>query len=562
MPTRYLALLCTISLTLIAACSSGEQNWPPSMGQLNQEDVAEISAELHQHIAVLAADAYQGRAPATAGEQLTITYLEQQFKRAGLAPGNGDSYFQQVPVTELVTDQNISLAIKGAAFETALHYGDAMVVSTDQQVATTALSASELVFVGYGIVAPERDWDDYAGLDVRGKTVVILVNDPGYATKDPNLFNGNTMTWYGRWMYKFQEAARQGAAGALIVHDTAAAAYGWDVVYNSWSVPRIGLTAADLNADKSEVIGWLSQDSARTLFAGAGLNYDDQVAAAAKPGFRALPLGDLTASITLNNTLRPSSSNNVIGIIPGASRPNETIIYTAHWDHLGVNPKVEGDNIYNGAKDNASGTAALLSLARLFKKLPQVPERSVVFLAVTAEESGMLGSQWYGENPIFPLATTVANINMDGLSVSGPMRDMVVVGYGNSELEDYLRKAVVHQKGRYIAQEPHPERGSYYRSDHFNFARQGVPALYAKSGEDSLDYGLAWGAQQAQHYTDTRYHSPLDEYDPSWDLTGAALDIILYYDIGLQLSMETGFPNWLPGNEFKDIRDATSAARQ
>jgi len=557
---RFLCLLGALALANSAAFA--DQDITGGAAAPQQENIKLVADTLHRHTSVLSSDAFGGRAPATEGEALTTAYLVKQFKALGLAPGNGDSYLQRVPVTEVITDAGTTLTMKGKNFSAELEYGDEMVVSTEKQVEATALEDSQMVFVGYGIVAPERDWNDYAGVDVRGKTVVILVNDPGYATQDESLFNGNAMTWYGRWPYKYEEAARQGAAGALIVHETGAAAYGWEVVYNSWSRPQISLTAENLNADKSEVIGWLSQQSARALFAGAGLDYDAEVAAAARPGFRARPLGDIMASISLSNAIRTSESDNVMAIIPGSKRPGEAIVYSAHWDHLGINPKVEGDNIYNGAKDNATGTAGLLALARLFSQLPEVPPRTVAFLAVTAEESGLLGSQWYGENPLFPHATTVANINMDGLNVHGPMRDVVVVGYGNSELEDYLRVAVAGQPGRYVAREPHPERGTYYRSDHFNFARHGVPALYAKSGEDSFAHGREWGAKQAQDYTDQLYHSPHDEYDPAWDLSGAALDIMLYFEIGRRLSGESTYPNWYPGNEFRGIRDASAAIRR
>jgi Zn-dependent M28 family amino/carboxypeptidase len=560
LPNRNLLVLAT--LLLIVACSNSGDGNDPAARELTQDDLKAITVELHEHIAVLASDEYGGRAPVSEGEALTTAYLQQQFKALGVAPGNGDSYLQPVQVTESITDADTTLTVQGSDFTKEFRYGDQMVVSSEQQLESTALEDSELVYVGYGIVAPEREWDDYADVDVRGKTVVILVNDPGYATQDASLFNGNAMTWYGRWVYKYEEAARQGAAGALIVHEPNAAAYGWNVVHSSWTGPQISLTADNKNSDKCEVVGWLTQESARVLFAGAGLDYDVQIAAAAQRGFRALPMGDLRASIGLRNTISTSVSNNVIGVIPGSTRPQDSIIYTAHWDHLGINPKVEGDNIFNGAQDNASGVAGLLSLARLFSELPQAPARSVAFLAVTAEESGLLGSQWYGENPLLPLATTVANLNMDSMKVYGPMRDMVIVGYGNSELDDYLRDAVTRQKGRYVAANPHPERGTYYRSDHFNFARHGVPALYAKSGEDSFDHGREWGAKQSQDYTDQRYHSPQDEYDPSWDLSGTALDIMLYFDIGLRLAMETSYPNWRAGNEFKAIRDASAAARQ
>jgi Zn-dependent M28 family amino/carboxypeptidase len=549
-------------LVLVTACSGDNKKTSMSPGQLTQDDLKAINEELHAHIAVLASDEFGGRSPASRGERLTTSYIAEKFRALGLSPGNGDSYLQEVPVIESVTDADTSLHIKGADFVADFQYGKQMVAFSERQVEFAAITNSELVFVGYGIRAPERTWDDYSSVDVSGKTVIILVNDPGYATRDPALFNGNAMTWYGRWPYKLEEAARQGAAGAFIIHETGAAAYGWNVVYSSWSRPQIGLTAANKNAHKSAVVGWLSQESARTLFAGAGLDYDTQVAAAAQPGFRAVPMGDLRASISLHSDISTSVSSNVLGLIPGQTQAGDAIIYTTHWDHLGINSKIEGDNIFNGARDNASGIAGLLSLARLFSELPQRPQRTIAFLAVTAEESGLLGSSWYTQNPLLRLETTVANINIDGMNIWGPMRDMVIFGYGSSELEDYLRDALKSQKGRYPAPEPHPERGYYYRSDHLNFARQGVPALYASSGQDSFDHGREWGARQWQEYTDMRYHAPTDEYDPSWDLSGAALDIMLYFDIGLRLSMENTYPNWFEGNEFRGIRDAGARARE
>lgn len=560
-------IFTTCLASLLLACSPEQQVTTPAPVATAAVPVAtteaeRIGAELHQHIRVLASDEFGGRAPATPGEVLTTDYLQAQFRALGLQPGNGDSYLQEVPVTEITADSNVVLALRGSDYYADLRYADDMVVSTYQEVENTGITSSELVFVGYGIVAPERNWNDYANVDVVGKTVVILVNDPGYATKDPELFNGNTMTWYGRWPYKYEEAARQGAAGAIIIHETGAAAYGWDVVRNSWTGPQIVLSDANGHADQSPVIGWITQDSARDLFDGAGLDFDALVTAAAQPGFQAVPIGDIRASANLTNVIRRSTSNNVVAVLPGTERPQETIIYSAHWDHLGTNPELPGDQIYNGANDNATGVAALLSLARKFAENPLPPKRSVVFLAVTAEESGLLGSQWYGENPLFPVATTVANINMDALGTNDPMRDVVVVGYGSSELEDYLREAVALQEGRYVDPEPTPERGYYYRSDHLNFARQGIPALYAKSGQDSVIGGRERGAAQAQDYTDNRYHAPSDEYDPAWDFSGIAQDIELYFTIGHRLSQESSWPNWYEGNEFKSIRDASAAARQ
>ena len=553
--------LLAIVATVLAACGAepAMEVLDNPLSGLSALDTTEVEAILHQHIAVLASDEYEGRAPATPGEEKTISYLQREFSALGIQPGNGGSYFQSVSVTETTTASDAVLMLEGSDYQVALSYGDQMMVSSQQQIPAISVLDSELIFVGYGVVAPERSWNDYAGIDVTDKTVVILVNDPGYATQNPNIFNGNAMTYYGRWTYKYEEAARQGAAAALIVHETGPAGYGWEVVSSSWSGPQIGLQAANLNVDKVDIEGWLTLDSAQALFAGAGLSYQQLKAAAAEPGFSAVAMSDITASVNISNSVRVSQSQNLIAMIPGSQRPEETIIYTGHWDHLGVNSELSGDNIYNGAADNATGTAALLALAKLHAAEP-APARSIVFLAVTAEESGLLGSRWYSENPIFPLEKTVANINMDNLNIFGPMRDIVVVGDGSSEMENYLKEAADKQN-RYLTAEPNPERGYYYRSDHFNFAKVGVPALYAASGEDSREHGREWGAEQAQEYTDNRYHAPSDEYDPDWDLSGAAQDIFIYFDIANKLSQETTFPNWFEGNEFKAIRDASASAR-
>jgi Zn-dependent M28 family amino/carboxypeptidase len=556
-PLQLLSLSLFSSAVLIGCSPETDELLEPTVEAASQ--TAEIEAMLHEHIAVLASDEFEGRAPATPGEEKTINYLRSEFEALGIGPGNGDSYFQSVSVTDITTASDAVLRFSGSNYDAELEYATEMMVGSQQQIPTTSLVDSELVFVGYGVVAPERNWNDYAGIDVAGKTVVILVNDPGYATQDPDVFNGNAMTYYGRWTYKYEEAARQGAAGALIVHETGPAGYGWEVVSDSWSGPQIGLQADNLNSDKNDIEGWLTLDSAESLFAGAGLNYQELKATAAQPGFSAVPLGDITASVTIQNSVRTSESQNVIAMIPGTQRPAETIIYTAHWDHLGVNPELPGDNIYNGAADNATGTAALLAMAKMHADAGPAP-RSVVFLAVTAEESGLLGSRWYAEHPVFPLATTVANINIDVLNTYGPMHDIVVVGNGSSELEAYLEEAATAQ-GRHLVEEPNPERGYYYRSDHFNFAKAGVPALYAESGEDSVEFGKQWGAEQAQDYNENRYHAPSDEYDPNWNLEGAAQDILLYFDVASKLSRESSFPNWLEGNEFKGIRDATSSSR-
>ena len=521
---------------------------------------SEIEALLHKHIAVLASDEFEGRAPATPGEEKTIAYLEQEFKDLGIGPGNGDSYFQSVAVTEITTSSDAILQLQGSDYDATFNYGEEMMVGTQQQIPFVTVQGSEVVFVGYGIVAPERNWNDYANIDVTDKTVIILVNDPGYATQDSEVFNGNSMTYYGRWTYKYEEAARQGAAAALIVHETGPAGYGWDVVSGSWSGPQIGLEAENLNGDRTEIEGWLTLPSAEAVFDGAGLSYQELKAAAALPGFQAVPLADIKARVSIENSVRTSESQNVVAAIPGSLRPEETVIYTAHWDHLGVNPETEGDSIYNGAADNATGTAGLLALAKQHAESTP-PERTVVFLAVTAEESGLLGSKWYAEHPIYPIPTTVANINIDVLNTFSKMKDIVVVGAGSSELEDYLEVAAATQN-RYTAPEPNPERGYYYRSDHFNFAKVGVPALYLETGEDSIEFGREWGAQQAQDYNENRYHAPSDEYDPNWDLSGGAQDLLLYFNVGEKLANASSYPKWRAGNEFKSIRDETETLRK
>jgi Zn-dependent M28 family amino/carboxypeptidase len=469
----------------------------------------QIEADIHKHTAVLASDEFEGRAPASAGETLTIEYLKQQFMDLGLEPGNGEDWFQEVPVTSVTTAPTAVLTVAGQEFKRELAYEAEMMASTQQQVESVTVENSPMVFVGYGINAPERDWNDYAGIDVTGKTVVMLVNDPGFATQDEALFNGNTMTYYGRWDYKYEEAARQGATAAIIVHETAPAAYPWEVVTGSWSGPQIGITAQNKNMDKLEVEAWVTLEVAEELFAAAKLDYQALKTAAAGPGFTAVPMGDLAASITLENTSESSLSRNVVARLPGTTHPDEHIVYSAHWDHLGRKPGADGeDDIYNGAVDNATGTAGLLALARLHKE--QGPaQRSVLFLSVTAEESGLLGSKWYAENPIYPVETTVANLNMDALHDGGRMRDVAVVGYGNSELDSYL-KIEAEAQDRVLVQEPTPEKGYYYRSDHFNFARQGVPALYLTNSTDSREFGKTWGQNQLDAFVSNKYHKPSD----------------------------------------------------
>jgi len=512
-------------------------------------------ADYRRHIEILASDEFGGRAPASPGETLTVDYLTRTFTDLGLDPANGDSYTQDVPLAWVQVTNNPDLVFSGGEGENLkLAYIADQVVWTRQQVQGAGIDDSELVFVGYGINAPERDWNDYSGIDVNGKTVVILVNDPGYATQDPELFNGNAMTYYGRWDYKFDEAARQGAAGAIMIHDTLPAAYPWSTVTNSWTGPQFDMVLSDKGAALVSVEGWITRDSAEALFSKAGLDLNQMYEIAKQRDFIAVPLG-LSASATLVNETETVNSQNVAAILKGSEAPDEIFIYMAHWDHLGTDPTLEGDNIFNGALDNASGTAALLELAKAYSTLPERPRRSVLFLAVTAEEQGLLGSLYYAANPLFPLADTVGGLNMDGMNNFGSTRDITVVGLGMSELDDYLAAAAAAQE-RVLEADREAEKGYYYRSDHFELAKQGVPMLYPGGGYDHREKGVAYGMQKSKEYIAKNYHRVSDEYSFSWDVSGALEDLKMYFKTGLDVANSEQWPNWKEGTEFKARRDA------
>ncbi|MCH7862018.1 M28 family metallopeptidase [Sphingomonas sp. NPDC092331] len=507
----------------------------------------------------LSSDAYEGRAPTTPAEDKTIAYIVQRLEKAGLKPGNKGKWTQDVPLVELTANNVQPLVFSGGKAPVSLDYRKDMVVATYRVVPKVAIKNSDVVFVGYGINAPERGWNDYAGLDVTGKTVVILVNDPDYQAPDTKgLFEGRAMTYYGRWTYKFEEAARQGAAAAIIVHDSFPAAYPWGVVQSSWAGPRLEQDTPGDHMDQSQAIGWMQLDKAKALFAAAGKDFDALAAAATKQGFKAVPLG-VKASVSWENTIKRQASKNVVGILPGTGKPDEVVLYSAHWDHLGRCDAVKGDDICNGAVDNASGIGGLVALAEAHAKAGPA-RRSIVFLAVTAEESGLLGSKFYAENPVYPLARTVGGVNMDSLNVLGKTRDFVLVGAGKSELED-LVKPIVAAEGRVIVPEERPEAGGYYRSDHFSFAKLGVPMLYGESGDDLVNGGKEAGEKAAKDYTQNRYHKPQDEYDPSWDWSGAVSDLNVYYGLGRQLADGSGWPSWYPTAEFRAIRDKSRAGQ-
>jgi len=505
----------------------------------------------------LSSDSFEGRKPTTPAEDKATAYIVERFKAAGLKPGNHGSWFQDVPLVEIAAQDVTPLTFTGGTTPVSLDYRKDMVIATYRVTPNVAIKDSDVVFVGYGINAPERGWNDYAGLDVKGKTVVILVNDPDWQMPGRDgLFEGRAMTYYGRWTYKFEEAARQGAAAALIVHDTEPAAYGWGVVQSSWSGPQLELDAAGDHMDQSQAIGWMQLDKAKALFASAGKDFTALAEAAKQKGFRAVPLG-VKASISFTNTIRRQASKNVIGILPGTSAPDDTILYTAHWDHLGHCTPVNGDDICNGALDNASGVAGLVALAEAQAKAGPA-KRTIAFMAVTAEESGLLGSRYYAEHPIYPLNRTVGGVNMDVLNTSGQARDFVITGAGKSELEDLI-VPFVKAEGRVIKPEPNPERGGYFRSDHFSFAKLGVPMLDGGSGEDLVKGGEAAGHAATIDYIEHRYHKPQDEYDASWDWSGAVQDLTLYYRLGRQLADGNAWPNWYPTAEFRAIRDKSRA---
>ena len=505
----------------------------------------------------LSSDAYEGRAPATPAEDKTVAYLIERFKAAGLQPANNGSWVQDVPLVEILATDVSPMTIAGGKTPVTLAYRQDMVIATYRVVPKIEVKDSPIVFVGYGINAPERGWNDYAGVDVKGKTVIILVNDPDWQMPGKDgLFEGRAMTYYGRWTYKYEEAARQGAAAAIIVHDTEPAAYGWGVVQSSWTGPQLELDEKGDHLNESAAIGWMQLGKAQEIFASAGKDFTALAAAAKEKGFKAVPLG-VTASVSFANTIRRQASKNVIGILPGTSAPDDVVMYSAHWDHLGRCDAVKGDDICNGALDNASGTAALIALAEAHQKAGAA-KRSLVFLAVTAEESGLLGSKYYAEHPVYPLARTVGGVNMDGVNIVGRTKDFVVVGAGKSELEDMIVPYVKAQ-GRVLVNEPTPERGYYFRSDHFSFAKLGVPMFYGESGEDLVEGGTAAGHAAAEDYVANRYHKPQDEYADSWKWDGAIEDLTLFFGLGRELADGDRWPNWYKTAEFRAIRDASRA---
>lgn len=564
--------LIFLSAFTIVACSRDAEH-TPATGQTPastaaDKPIAELpdidQARVLEHIKALSSDQFEGRLPGTKGEELTVKYISDQYKAAGLEPGNPDgSWVQKVPLVG-ITGKPSPLTItrpstgSGQATKTSLSYGTDMIAWTRHVADRVSLDASDMIFVGYGVEAPEFQWDDYKGIDTKGKTLVMLVNDPlvpgADGQPDPKVFGGPAMTYYGRWTYKYEKGAEKGAAAVLIIHETAPAGYGWNVV-QGFGGERFDLETPDKNLNRAKVEGWLHLDKARALFKAAGHDLDALKKAATSRDFKPVPLG-AQASMSVTNTMRRVQSQNVIGKMSGADATlkNEYVVYTGHWDHLGVGNAVNGDTIYNGAVDNATGIAAIIEIARAFKQVQPAPKRSILFLAVTAEEQGLLGSEYYAKNPLYPLNKTVANINIDAMNPYGRTADLVVVGKGASELDDYA-EAAAKEQSRTVKADPEPEKGYYYRSDHFNFAKVGVPALYADGGVEYVGKPADWGRKTLDEHTATRYHQPQDEVRPDWDLSGLAEDAKFFFAVGYRVANAGKMPAWRPGNEFKAIRD-------
>jgi Zn-dependent M28 family amino/carboxypeptidase len=564
-------LLTLIVCACAAACGENKGNEgpppeapnPPAAPRPPQAaDFPAIDSKaIVERIKVLASDEYEGRAPGTRGEDLTVKYLVDEAKKIGLQPGNPDgTYVQKVPLVGIQAQQLQPFTVSKGTRTQTFKWGDDVVPWTKHVADTASISSSDMVFVGYGVEAPEYNWNDFKNVDVKGKTIVVLVNDPQVPdasnpkTLDAKLFNGKAMTYYGRWTYKFEEGARKGAAGVLIVHETGPAGYPFSVVQGNLR-EKFDIVAANKNMDRSSIEGWISLETARKIFSMAGQDFDKLKQQALSREFQPVPLG-LKASLGVKNTLRTIDSQNVVARLEGSDPrlKDEYVVYSSHWDHLGVGTPVDGDKIYNGALDNASGVSTLLEIAKAFTTTQPKPKRSILFLFVTAEEQGLLGSQYYAVNPLYPLQKTAANINMDGINQWGRTRDITVVGMGASDLDDYLRDAAAAQN-RTLTPDPEPEKGFYYRSDHFNFAKQGVPALYTDSGEHFIGKDENYSKTKRDEYTNRDYHAPSDEIKPDWDLSGAIEDAQLMFMVGYRVANADKFPEWKPGNEFKAKRD-------
>jgi Zn-dependent M28 family amino/carboxypeptidase len=558
-----------LAAALAAACGRTEPGSPAAAASTAAAPVVPVAsmpkiepAAILETTTRLSMDKFQGRAPGTVGEDITVGYLEMKLKELGLKPGNPDgTYIQKVPLVGITGSETKPLTLTKGARTLGLKWKDDVVAWSKHVAPEASIAGSDVVFAGYGVEAPEYGWNDFKDVDVKGKTIVVLVNDPPVpdpanpSQLDPKTFGGKAMTYYGRWTYKFEEGARKGAAAVLIVHEEEPAGYPFSVVQGNLN-EKFDLVTPDKNMGKANIEGWITVDAARKLFTMAGQDYDALKKQALTRDFKPVPLG-VTASMAISNKLRTIDSRNVVAKLEGSdpALKDEYVVYSAHWDHLGIGLPVNGDSIYNGALDNASGVATVLEIAKELQRVQPQPKRSILFLLVTAEEKGLIGSEYYSLNPLYPLAKTAANINIDGINQWGRTKDISVVGLGASDLDDYLRDAAKEQ-GRTITPDPEPEKGFYYRSDHFNFAKQGVPALDPDSGIDYIGKPAGWGKAKRDEYTKNDYHQPSDQVKPDWDLSGAAEDAQLLMAVGYRVANADKLPEWKPGNEFKAKRDA------
>ena len=563
-----LAFVVAATLLCVACSRQDDASAPPTQAETRVEakpapvqptsegafQTAITAEDFAARLQKLSSDQFEGRQPGTIGERMSTAYIKDQFERIGLKPGNKGSWFQTVPMMKVTVldPTQVALAVNGSKSQLTLGIGADSVIGSLKGSPQVTLKDSPIVFVGYGVNAP--DWNDYADLDVAGKTVIALINDPGWGNQDPNLFKGPALTYYGRWTYKFEEAARRGAAALFIVHETGGAGYPWSVVENGWTGPQFSLPSSEDPAPRLDAAGWLSEDAATRLFASAGADFASLKKSADIPGFKPVAL-DAKLSVSFRSGIESASSENVVGMLPGSERPDEAVFYTAHWDHLGKDDSLTGDQIYNGAIDNATGVAAMMEIAEALKQQPN--RRSVVFAAVTLEESGLLGSRYLVGHLPFAADKVVADINIDILALSGPSRSVTSIGYGQSDMDDYLMAAAKEQS-RTVVPDDKPEKGFFFRSDHINFARVGIPALYASSGMDLVDGGEAAGRKAADDYTSNRYHKPSDNYDPNWDFRGAVQDMDLLLAIGRRLANESTFPQWKAGADFSRPEPAQS----
>lgn len=542
---KYFVTASALLMMMMISCNQ-------QMGDFKNAEKVISTSSMAKHIQILASDAFMGRKPLTMGEDLTINYLEKVFRdELKLQPGYQGSYLQKVPLVEVTHSVEPMMTVKTSTGNINWAIPSDAVMFSRRVQALTTITDAELVFAGYGIVAPEYNWNDYEAIDVKGRIVVVLVNDPGLVA--PDLFKGKSMTYYGRWTYKYEEAARQGAKGVLIIHDTYGAGYPWSIVVNGASIPKLYLQPEDGYASRCEVEGWITTEAAEALFKASGLDLDTLRGQAAQKGFIPLPLA-ASLSATMKSAFNYGTSHNVMGLIPGTDLADEVIVFSAHWDHLGIGPVIGGDSIYRGAVDNGTSLAWMIEIARAFQELQEKPRRSILFLAPTAEEQGLLGAFHYVENPSFPLSKTIANFNNDLMLPLGRMSDVMITGYGQSELDEWVEEAAKRQD-RYILADPNPETGMYYRADHFAFAQQGVPAVFARGNNHHRVHGMEWTSQQEKDWLANNYHKPADKYDAeTWDLEGTAEDARLMFYVAWKLANSEVYPQWKEGSEFREIR--------